>query len=167
MHIDGNEIIFDDFKSAQDGKIGAYKFASLIENNLAYQNGGSGIMVFSSDNVTVRGNTVWRNNLDNKSNSSWRAELQNQKSDNVTWIDNVAVTDLSVNRNNTAIGNFSFKGDNNTNVVWRNNTTFNGRNGDNSVSTNFGNSAPVHRTTIWEKNPNLSLSDIKSMAGKI
>jgi len=166
-HTDGNGIIFDDFESAQDARIPAYKFASLIENNLVYQNGGSGIMVFSSENVTVRGNTAWRNNLDNKSSSMWRAELQNQKSDNVTWVDNVAVADLTVNRNNTAIGNFSFKGDNNTGVVWRNNTTFNGKNGDDSVSTNNGNSAPSASNNDLGSNPNLSLSDIKSMAAKI
>ena len=39
-------------------KLPAYKFKSLIENNIVYQNGGSGVMVFKSENVTVRGNTA-------------------------------------------------------------------------------------------------------------
>ena len=166
-HTDGNGIIFDDFNATQTRRLPAYKFKSLIENNLVYQNGGSGIMLYKSENITVRGNTAWRNNLDNKSNSTWRGELQNQAADNNDWIDNVAVADTNVNKHNSAIGNFSFKGDNNSGVVWRDNTTFNGRNGDNSVSTNFGNSAPSGSNNDLGRNPNLTLSDVRSMAARL
>ena len=166
-HTDGNGIIFDDFNAEQSNKLPAYRFPSLIENNLVYQNGGSGIMLYMTENVTVRGNTAWRNNLDNKSNSTWRGELQNQAADNNTWIDNVAVADTKVNKHNSAIGNFSFKSNDNSDVVWRGNTTFNGKNGDDSVSTNFGNRAPSGSNNDLGHDPKLTLSDIKAMAAKL
>ena len=166
-HTDGNGIIFDDFNSTQDGKLPVYKFASLIENNVVYQNGGAGIMVFNTQNATVRDNIAYRNNLDTATKSTWRGELQNQVSDNIKWINNIAVTDLSVSKYNTAIGNFSYSGDKNTNVTWSGNTTYNGRNGDDSVSVSSGNATPSASSNNLGENPGLTLSEVKAMGTKL
>lgn len=55
-HTDGNGIIID------TGGFQGPK--TLIQNNLVYRNGGRGIHVFNSSNVTVLNNTVYGNNLD-------------------------------------------------------------------------------------------------------
>ena len=57
---DGNGIIFDDGKHTQSDKK-PYRPATLIENNLVYFNGGAGIQVYKSTNVTVRNNTAYWN----------------------------------------------------------------------------------------------------------
>ncbi|HRO25442.1 MAG TPA: right-handed parallel beta-helix repeat-containing protein, partial [Promineifilum sp.] len=154
-HTDGNGIIFDDFNATQDGKLPAYKFPSLIENNLLYNNGGPGVMVYLSENVTVRGNTAWKNNLDTKNSGTWRAEFQNQASDNTTWVNNTAVADKSVNKHNAAIGSFTYSGDKNTGVTWSGNTTFNGQGGDPAVNTNNGNAGPSAGANRLGVNPGL------------
>ena len=59
---DGNGIILDDFNNTQNGSTnGKFTGASLIENNLCYNNGGAGIKVFETENVMVRNNTCWHN----------------------------------------------------------------------------------------------------------
>ena len=59
---DGNGIILDDFNNTQNGSAnGKFTAASLIENNLCYNNGGSGVKVFETENVMVRHNTCWHN----------------------------------------------------------------------------------------------------------
>jgi parallel beta-helix repeat protein len=59
---DGNGIIIDDFRNTQGGgQEGGYKAAVLVENNLSFNNGGRGIAVYQSDNVTVRNNTTYHN----------------------------------------------------------------------------------------------------------
>jgi len=96
-HTDGNGIIIDDFQSTQTSGFPNYTYPTLVENNLVYQNGGKGIQVTWSDNVMVRNNTAWHNNLDNLNHGTWRAELSNQQSSNNTWINNIAVADPNVN----------------------------------------------------------------------
>jgi parallel beta-helix repeat protein len=59
---DGNGIIIDDYYNTQGGgQEGGYHSATLVENNLCFNNGGRGITVFKSDSVTVRHNTIWHN----------------------------------------------------------------------------------------------------------
>ncbi len=58
---DGNGIILDDFNNTQSSSFPAYKAKTLIENNLAFNNGGAGIKVFETDNATIRHNTTWHN----------------------------------------------------------------------------------------------------------
>lgn len=59
---DGNGIIIDDFRNTQGGgQEGGYHAAVLVENNLAFNNGGRGIAVYKSDNVTIRNNTSFHN----------------------------------------------------------------------------------------------------------
>jgi serralysin len=141
-HTDGNGIIIDDFQSTQTAGFPNYTFPTLVENNLAFNNGGKGIQVTWSDFVTVRGNTVAFNNTDDLNPGTWRGELSNAQSSNNLWEGNVAVTDPAINPNNSAIGNYSYGGYVNENVVWRDNVTFNGTSGDPSIHTDGGSAAP-------------------------
>jgi hypothetical protein len=59
---DGNGIIVDDTDNSQIRGI-PYKGRSLIANNVAFENGGAGIQSFSSQNVDVFYNTLYRNTL--------------------------------------------------------------------------------------------------------
>lgn len=59
-YTDGNGIIIDDANNTQSNKeqfIGGI----LIENNVIYENGGSGMTIFQSDNVTIRNNSTYKN----------------------------------------------------------------------------------------------------------
>ena len=59
---DGNGIIIDDFNNSQNNsQNGKYTAATLVENNLCFNNGGCGIKVYESENVMVRNNTLWHN----------------------------------------------------------------------------------------------------------
>lgn len=59
---DGNGIIIDDNRMTQDGSIGtAYVGRTLVENNLCFNNGGSGIHAYSSNHVDIINNTVFNN----------------------------------------------------------------------------------------------------------
>ena len=57
---DGNGIILDDFRWTQNSGT-PYNKPVLVENNVCYNNGGRGIHVFFSDNVTVRNNSTYNN----------------------------------------------------------------------------------------------------------
>ena len=64
---DGNGIILDDFNNTQDLngdgiRNPPFLAETLIENNLVFSNGGSGIKTYETENVTIRNNTVWHNN---------------------------------------------------------------------------------------------------------
>jgi serralysin len=165
-HTDGNGIIIDDFQASKSSKYGAYKFKTLVEGNITYNNGSSGISVFTSDYVTVRENIAWHNNQDLKSSGNWRGEIQNTNSSHNTWIGNIAVADLGTHKDNTAIANVSW-GSRNTDITWRDNITFNGKSGDASIRTSSGNAAPTAKDNDLGKNAGLSLSEIKSMAAKL
>jgi parallel beta-helix repeat protein len=64
VRTDGNGIIIDDSRNSQtySGSTNQiYKGRTYIANNLVFDNGGRGIHVFSSDNVTVVNNTTYNN----------------------------------------------------------------------------------------------------------
>jgi parallel beta-helix repeat protein len=126
-HTDGNGIIIDDFHNSQ-GKstAGNYPYLTLVENNVVYGNGGRGIAVYLSDNVTIRNNTAYFNNRDKLNPGTWRGELNNQEGSDNSWVNNIAFTDQSANLNNTAIGDESCCGYNESGTLWKNNLTFNG-----------------------------------------
>jgi serralysin len=167
-HTDGAGIILDDFYTTKNSDLPAYKLPTLIENNLVYQNGGAGIMIFESSNATVRGNTAWQNQMDNHSSKgTWRTELQTQAADNITWVGNIAIANPHINKHNAAIGSFSFGGEKNSSIEWRNNITFNGKSGDDSVSMNNGNNGPSAKENKLGVNPGLDASDIKALAAKL
>jgi hypothetical protein len=61
---DGNGIIIDDNRMTQDGSIGIpYVGRTLVENNICFNNGGSGIHAYSSDHVDIINNTTFNNGL--------------------------------------------------------------------------------------------------------
>lgn len=59
---DGNGIIIDDFRHKQNGsKMGKYNGRTLIENNISWYNGGTGIHSFQSDHIDIINNTAYCN----------------------------------------------------------------------------------------------------------
>ncbi|MBD2567389.1 right-handed parallel beta-helix repeat-containing protein [Anabaena lutea] len=59
---DGNGIIIDDSRNTQNGStLGAYTGRTLIENNIIYKNGGSGIVTYLSQRVDIVHNTAYLN----------------------------------------------------------------------------------------------------------
>jgi hypothetical protein len=61
---DGNGIIIDDNRNTQSSNTNNYKPYTgkiLVENNLSYDNGGGGIVVFQSDKVDIVNNTTYCN----------------------------------------------------------------------------------------------------------
>jgi parallel beta-helix repeat protein len=125
---DGNGIILD------SGKRNHYAEATLIENNVAYNNGGAGIHVYSSVNVMVRNNAAYGNRqVGNK--LTWRGDLSNQSSDDVKWINNIGWS-LPTQKSNTALLDQVGKGS-----VWQKNISFNGKKGD--ASFNFNGKLPA------------------------
>ncbi len=59
---DGNGIIIDSSRNDNNSKLGAYKGRTLVQNNLAFNNGGSGIHAFLSDHIDIVNNTAVLNN---------------------------------------------------------------------------------------------------------
>ncbi|MDZ8089931.1 MAG: right-handed parallel beta-helix repeat-containing protein, partial [Nostoc sp. DedQUE12b] len=59
---DGNGIIIDTTRNDENPKLGAYKGYTLVKNNLAFNNGGSGIHAFLSEHVDIVNNTAVLNN---------------------------------------------------------------------------------------------------------
>lgn len=149
-HTDGNGIIFDDWLLrkwiVKTGKyppdLKPYRYPGLIENNLVYNNGGGGIVVFATDNITVRNNTSYFNSTDPLAKGKWRAELKNMSASDNIWVNNIAVANPKIEYS-TAIANVSH-GDwgTNRNVTWANNVTYNGTAGDVSIRANGDNIKP-------------------------
>ncbi len=92
---DGNGIIIDDSRHTQNNNIDpAYTGSTLIENNIAFNNGGRGIHVYYSDNVDVRNNTCYANNW--APGGMWRTgEIAAMKSGNVNIQDNIVLPVMS------------------------------------------------------------------------
>ncbi len=59
---DGNGIIIDSTRNDENPKLGVYKGRTLVKNNLAFNNGGSGIHAFLSEHVDIVNNTAFLNN---------------------------------------------------------------------------------------------------------
>jgi parallel beta-helix repeat protein len=134
-HSDGNGIILDDFRNTQKpNPAGVYAYRSLVENNVCYFNGGKGIHVFISDNVTVRNNTCYFNNRDPLNSATWRGELSNVNSNNSIWVNNIGYADMTANSYNRAILHASCGSQTSKNVVWKRNMTFNGTLGSASIT---------------------------------
>jgi parallel beta-helix repeat protein len=108
-HTDGNGIIIDDFQHTQTGGFPNYTHRTLVENNLCYANGGKGIQVTWSDNVTVRRNTAHMNNLDTLNDGTWRGEISISQSKGAKVEGNIAVAVRGPGRpaNNRAYDNTS------------------------------------------------------------
>lgn len=60
---DGNGLIIDDFRNTQgDSPNGIYHGRTLVQGNVSYRNGGSGMHAYSSDHVDFINNTAVGNN---------------------------------------------------------------------------------------------------------
>jgi parallel beta-helix repeat protein len=90
-HTDGNGIIMDTFYDDAT-KTYAYPFRSLVMNNTSYYNGGRGIHVFNSPNVTVINNTVFDNGTDTCMHGSVIGDLSQQGGANDAWINNISLS---------------------------------------------------------------------------
>jgi parallel beta-helix repeat protein len=127
-HTEGHGIIID---RAREGPSGSYPAATLVENNLIYNNGGAGIAVFISNNVVVRNNTVFNNGRD-PLGGYVGGEICVLNSSYAVVVNNIAVANPTTNPNLIAIHDQTWD---HTNIgnVWANNLTFNGSPGDPSA----------------------------------
>lgn len=142
-HTDGNGIIIDDFQHTQTSGFPNYTFPTLVENNLCAGNGGKGIQVTWSDNVTVRGNTCVGNNVDPNNDGTWRGDLSISQSKGASVIRNIAVC----KRGSGRLASNRAYDDTSTSTRF-NSTTYSGNvgwdaSGTPSVRTDGGQSAPV------------------------
>lgn len=109
---DGNCIIIDDSRLTQKfledkTKYPAYKSYTLIENNICAGNGGRGVHVFSSDNVLVRHNTLYKNLQTRDIGDGTRiggGELTAIAASNVRFVNNIVYADVGVNATDTYTG---------------------------------------------------------------
>ena len=60
---DGNGIIVDVNQTGYDGTGAAYAGRTLVENNISFNNGGSGIHSYKGDHVDIMNNTVYNNGI--------------------------------------------------------------------------------------------------------
>ncbi len=86
-HTDGEGIIVDCFDC---NGVGVYNYKTLVARNLVVENGGNGIQVGRSSNVTVANNTSWNNFQDVNNNGTARGELGNMAGTNTIWVNNIA-----------------------------------------------------------------------------
>ena len=139
---DGNGIIIDDNLNTQNNSnLGAYTGKTLVQNNVVYLNGGSGIHSYSSQNVTILNNTAYKNSqsieLDN-------GEIFAGSSNNIKIFNNIMFTE------NENVTNSNYM---NTNSSYGNNLHFNG------TTIELNNSSCVNDNPIFvdEANKNFKL----------
>lgn len=90
---DGNGIIIDDFRNLQNNSVlKAYTGKTLIENNVCWFNGGTGIHVFQSDDVDIFNNTAYCNSQSIELNSG---QIHASVSNRVRIVNNILVSDSS------------------------------------------------------------------------
>ena len=127
---DGNCIIIDDLRHTQkflDNKTpySAYKSNTLIENNICYDNGARGIHVYSSDNVLVRHNTLYKNQRTPSINDG---ELSAYDASNVRFVNNIVFAATGKKAN--GVGNAS-------NIVFERNLYFSSASNPNKSTTDI------------------------------
>jgi parallel beta-helix repeat protein len=175
-HTDGNGIIMDDFDNSQDlnpniDQFIIYQNNTLIQNNTVYGNGGKGIHLFSSQNVTVDSNDVYGNNFDLANpTTEERGELSNtgagndvgalchvivsasqpdDSSSNNIWSNNKATTTNSAPTGPLLLNVAAGDACQNQNVTWIGNATFDTRTGLRS----FAIDTPVRAASFPANNP--------------
>ncbi len=128
-HSDGNGIIVDTTLGSSTcptcGTV--YPGKILVLGNAVFKNGGCGVNVFLSTNVTVAENTAYDNHQDSLIPYTVRGELSNGGSTDITWVNNLAfaVKGDGILANNGAIvtetvGSFP------DSAIWQNNIAFGG-----------------------------------------
>jgi parallel beta-helix repeat protein len=93
-HTDGNGIILDTFFDEQTHTI-TYPYQTLVVGNVSYGNGGRGIHVFATSNVTVANNTAYGNGLNTCINAYYLGDLSQAGGANNIWVNNVAQSILT------------------------------------------------------------------------
>lgn len=146
-HSEGHGIMLDNFR------LDGYTGFTLIENNLAYGNGGMGINLYYSDNVMIRNNTAVNNGHDPLLGYTG-GDIFVGNSSAVTGVNNIAVTNVMINSAMRSIWDQTWDYTNIGNI-WANNLTFDGSPGDPSV-TKFG---PGYGTAITASKGNILGSD--------
>lgn len=90
---DGNGIIIDDFKNTQNkSKNGVYEGRTLVQGNLSYRNGGSGIHAYHSNRVDIVNNTAWMNSA---SPELQYAQIFAQDCEDVRIVNNILVAPVA------------------------------------------------------------------------
>jgi hypothetical protein len=99
---DGNGIIIDDSQNLQNNStLGPYTGRTLIENNIAWHNGGAGILVFVSNHVDIIHNTTYWNNQSEAINTG---QILANYSKDVRIFNNILVS-LPGKKINTGVNN--------------------------------------------------------------
>ncbi len=112
--MDGNGIIIDDFRNTQNGSaLGNYEGKTLIENNISWYNGGTGIHTFKSDHVDIVNNTAYCNSQSTELNEG---QILAGFGDDIRIVNNILVSDL----NNIINSNYL-----NTRLTYSNNLHYN------------------------------------------
>jgi parallel beta-helix repeat protein len=88
-HTDGNGIIMDTFFDMATLSI-VYPYQTLVSSNISFSNGGRGVHVFRTSNVTVANNTTFGNGTDTCINAYYLADLSQAGGSNNVWINNIA-----------------------------------------------------------------------------
>jgi parallel beta-helix repeat protein len=128
-HTDGEGIIID---TTLGGSVSCptcgtpYPGNILVLGNVCYNNGGSGVEVFLSQNVTIANNTVYNNFTDPYNPGTARGELLNGGSKNLTWVNNIAIAvpGTGVFANNKPIVTFPVGGSFPDSGTWTRNITY-------------------------------------------
>jgi parallel beta-helix repeat protein len=115
-HTDGNGIILDTFTDLFNTAV-TYPYQSLVFNNVSYYNGGRGIHVFRTSNVTVANNTVYNNGTDYCNNSFRFGDLSQAGGSNNVWINNIAESVLTPPYSGSGCGTGTFCGAENSPLV--------------------------------------------------
>lgn len=85
---DGNGIIIDDFWNYQKGASNIiYGGRTLIQNNLTFGNGGSGIHAFAANHVDIVHNTAYHNSLSPE--LAWRQIFAGGRTEDVRVVNNI------------------------------------------------------------------------------
>ena len=108
----GNGLVLDDFRHAQTSGQ-PYRAASLVENNLIFNNGGNGIQVSLSDNVRIRHNTS-RGNLQDRNHCAGAYEIGAVMSANIIVTNNIADATRAKMCNGQISALYEFGGDQST-----------------------------------------------------
>lgn len=88
-HSDGEGIIIDCFDCQS---FVPYTAKTLVAQNVTYGNGGNGIQIGRSSNVTVANNLACNNMLDLQNGGTARSEIGNFRGSNNIYVNNIAVS---------------------------------------------------------------------------
>ncbi|BAY61777.1 Parallel beta-helix repeat protein [Calothrix brevissima NIES-22] len=102
---DGNGIIIDDSKNTQNNStLGVYTGWTLVENNITYKNGGSGIHAYKSQYVDILHNTAY---LNNQSPEIKHGQIFANSSSDVNIVNNILYAPpnkyININAQNTKV----------------------------------------------------------------